>query len=334
MKPQLLTFVIGAACGALGMFLANRDDPGTRPAPAASAAKSIHPDREQQKIAALEKKIADLEAQVKPSLVAASREAADPDEAKKSPTVKIFGSGASQIDLGQMKEHIERAEKERSAKRVASRLATLTKALDLTEDQAAQVRELLEKKEANLRDGLSEIMGIASGTIAGGNAEDLVSSLVTDADEVPGPDAFDFESELLALLDDDQTAAYQTYVEAQNENYIEASANRQLAQLQTTIPDLSKEQKDQAFNEYARLAREEVETNGVPEDGNGFDIPRMMRQREAEQDAIAGILTPEQREAYESARPSRVMTIRRGESPAIISSEINIAPTEIIIEDD
>ena len=325
MNAKLLTFAAGAACGVLGMVLFNRPSDDT-PAPAGEPTKalSIKPDRQAEKIAALEKKIEELEAR-QPSLIASSDEGDDGDKPAAKTSIKIFGDGESKIDFAEMQAHMKKAEAERSAKRVKANLATLSRTLNLSDEQAEKVRALLEKKESTKQDRIGSIMKLTTSAISGEDVEGLVSGLVTDGDgaEESGGEEFDFDAELLALLDDDQAAAYQDYVSSQNENHIEANANRQLAQLQTTIPDLTKEQKDQAFSEFARIARDDVEANGRPEDGTFPDVKRMMSQREAEKQAMKEILTEEQFGVYESNN-MRAITFGAPAGATIISSDITI----------
>lgn len=330
MKAYLLAFVTGAACGALGMFLAKHDPAQTsNPDPNEGNSLSIHPDRDQQKIAALEAKIAELEAG-NPQLVAKANTTGNRAKSK-SPRVKIVGDGEPKFDVAEMRKQMKKAEQERSGKRVAAKLASLTRELGLSDEQAEKVRALIEKQEAGRMDGLSRMLEFATTATEGGDAVPEQAG----ADE-PDPDAFDFDTELLALLDEDQRGAYQSYVDAQNENYIEASANRQLAQLQTSVPDLSKEQKDQAFDEFARIAREETEASGEPAESRGIDVQHLIRQREAEKAAMAKILTPEQLEVYESTS-MRSITIGTSPGASIITSEITIdaggAPVEATEEE-
>lgn len=325
MNAKLLTFAAGAACGVLGMFLLNRPGhEGSAPADEPEKALSIKPDRQAEKIAALEKKIEELEAR-QPTLIADNDSGDEGDNPTPKTAIKIFGDGESKIDFAEMQAHMKKAEAERAAKRVEANLATLTRALNLSDEQAEKVRALLEKKESTKEDRLGSIMKLTTKAISGENVEGLVTGLVTDgegADAAAGEE-FDFDAELLALLSDDQAAAYQDYVSSQNENHIEANANRQLAQLQTTIPDLTKEQKDQAFSEFARIARDDVEANGRPEDGSFPDFKRMMSQREAEKQAMKEILTEEQFGVYESNN-MRAITFGAPAGATIISSDITI----------
>ena len=84
-------------------------------------------------------------------------------------------------------------------------------------------------------------------------------------------------------------------------------------------------QKDQAFNAYERIAREDVEANGAPSGDQGFDLARMMRQRKAEQEAMQDILTPEQLEVYES-NGGRTNSITIGGTPgaAVFTSGVTV----------
>ncbi|MGI9240074.1 MAG: hypothetical protein ACR2RV_04705, partial [Verrucomicrobiales bacterium] len=299
MKSRIVTFATGAALGALAMFFASRPatEPVEAPAAGGSAARSIHPDRQEQKIASLEKKIAELEA---------AQPEPDRDEVAKSPgeasgSIQLFGAGSeSKIDLTEMQKHMREAESERAAKRVAADLASLSSALSLTDEQVERVRALLERREAMRTDQMGGILRLAKSALSGDGSESeaIVSGFIAGAEgsSEEDSDGLDFDAELLALLEPEQADAYRSYQESQNENRIEASANSQLARLQTTVPDLTKDQKDRAFDEFARIARENSEGAGVPEQGfsTSVDLGRMMTQREAEKQAMKDILSPEQ----------------------------------------
>lgn len=311
MKAKLITFILGALAGGLGVFFAGQGNqppvvdskPNERSQP-----PRINLDSDAKKIARLEEKIAELEA---------TGSTADDNEAKPPKIVKMFGNNKdSQIDLTDIKDLMEKSNQARSEKLIKSRLATLTSKLNLTDEQIERVRELLEKDVATQSGGLAVFLDSA---LAGG---------VQREDEAA--DDFDFDAELDALLDEDQKAAYAAHIEAQNENYIEASANRQLAQLQTNVSDLSKEQKDRAFNEFARIARDEVESSGIPAAGGmNIDIARMTQQRDARQEAMNEILSPEQAEVYKT-NSQNVIGFENAPG-SVITSSIVIDSTEIPI---
>ena len=309
MKAKFITtFILGAVVGGLCVSLLSKGgEPAPDPAPQAKAAPPrINPDNDATKIARLEKKIAALEAESATVSVAESEEG-------KSSVVKVFGGdGASQIDFEEIRKQMEKGESERSEKLINSRLATLTSKLNLSEEQAKKVRELLEKDVASQGGGVA--MLIESALAGGLQREDEPS------------DEFDFDAELDALLDDDQKTAYAEYVDVQNENYIEASANRQLAQLQTSVPDLTTEQKDRAYEEFARVARDDVETSGNPTRvGSNLDVARMSEQQKARKDAMKEILTPEQTDLYEAGNQN-VITFGGGAGQIMSSDAVFSAP--------
>ncbi len=332
MKAHILTFVTGAVLGALAMFFASRPDSEAveDPAENGSTARSIRPDRQEQKIVSLEKKIAELESAQ--SGAAGGKDVSGSSVAGAKGSIQLFGAGSeSKIDLKEMQKHMEKAESERAAKRVAADLASLSSALNLTDKQVDQVRALLEKRAARRASQMGGILRLAKSALSGdgSDGEAIVSGFIAEAegDAENDPDDLDFDAELLALLDAGQADAYREYQDSQNENRIEASANSQLANLQTTIPDLTKEQKDRAFNEFARIAREDAGRAGAPGQGfpNSLDLGRMMAQREAEKQAMQDILSPEQYEVYSSSGTSSI-TIGAPAGATIISSEVIVDP--------
>ena len=307
------------------MFFLHRpeNDPEPGGGGVAEDGRSIKPDLQERKIAQLEKKIAALEAR---SLAGAKGGGEDLAEDPPSPktAVKIFGAdGNTQIDLAEVTERVKQAEAERAEKRIAAQLASLSQLLNLSDEQAEKVRALLEKQQAGKKDRLSSIISFATDVdgLEGKTPAELAGQLLGGNGAGEEADAFDFDSELLAVLDDDQKSAYREYLDNRNENHIEATANRQLAQLQTTVTDMSKDQKDQAFDEFARIAREDIEANGAPAEDGGFDLGRRMQQREAEQAAMEGILTPEQFEVYRTNNARNISVIGGEPGSRVLTSE-------------
>jgi len=327
MNAKLFTFVTGSAVGiivgiAVGLMISSSADidPDKDKVVDKSQPPRLSAADPQKKIADLEKEIAELKEakEVAPVEIAS----ADDESGKaKGPVMKIFGAGGdSEINMAEMRKHLEKAEGERAAKNVTAKLASLTRALNLTDEQAAKVRSLLEKREAEKGDMMSGLLGLASGAIAG----EIVDVEIPDVSEGGGEDAFDFDSELLALLDDDQAGAYEEYQSARRENRIEVEAGQQLASLQSAIPDLTADQKDQAFAEFARLSRENVEQNGT-DDGGALNFRRMAEQRQEQMAAMEIILTRDQMELYRTNNSSRAITIGGDPGAAsIITSEISI----------
>ncbi len=326
----LLAFVAGIACGALGLHLALSDD-DANPSESASATAAESTARE-RKVASLEKKIESLESKLKaaskPMVVSSSD---DSDGNKASAAVSFLGKdGKIAFDLKNMQEKMKQQEKERTAKIVEKRLAALVASLGLGDDQAAAVRGLLER-QASKNKSLSEVISLA--TEGGEVGEASIAAFAAGSEQ--GEDKFNFDSELLSLLEDDQRATYESQLQAQQENYVEATANQHLARLQIAVSDLSEEQKDHAFGEFARLAQEDVEENGVPaQDGPvSFDIRRMMRQQTLQQDALKEVLTEEQLASYQQSGARGTVFRAVPNASVITTHRIEVgSPQELEIE--
>lgn len=195
--------------------------------------------------------------------------------------VKVMESGAEmEPHVKEIMEKMQQQMKEKKARSVEERLAALKARLNLTPDQEAKVKELLEKSSVG-EDGMTRILS------AGGKGGALNLNMGND-----NPKAVD--EQIAALLNTQQKEAYNVFQQEQAENRAEISANREMAQLQQQLT-LSPEQKDRAFQVLGNLARNE-DTQG----GNVFDPEKMQAKRKARLEALRPILTSEQMKVYEN----------------------------------
>lgn len=98
-------------------------------------------------------------------------------------------------------------------------------------------------------------------------------------------------------LSPDQQTALDVFVKQERINRVDMEANVEMLQLSSTV-SLSEEQRERAFQEFVRLARERMESFGA-QPAPAF-TPEMNGDR---LQVLAGILTNEQLEVYRSSLP-------------------------------
>lgn len=175
--------------------------------------------------------------------------------------------------------------RQQSNRQIDQRLKDLTRRLQLSPEQADQARALLARKEQERIGALQALMKGA------GHAENLAAQLSAPASAEP---------EFIALLSPDQQQAYAEYAESTRANYRESTARAQLARLQKTVPDLSEEQKQAAFDAYfAQSENEAFDPLGMSGGGGMINLAAPAPQ----DDPIKALLTPDQQEKYKEARP-------------------------------
>lgn len=197
-----------------------------------------------------------------------------------APEVRMIGSGGMMPP--EMEANIKKQMEERRIKKLDERVAALKARLNLTDDQAAKLRPLLE------------------GSVDGGGPKiDFTSNGVNLAFGAPeGPkERKAMDDKITALLSEDQQKAYDGFKQEQRENRIELATNSDLMQLQRELT-LTPDQKDRAFQALRDVAQKE-DDQGIG--GNLFDPQLMMEKMEARRNALRPILTPEQMNAYEQS---------------------------------
>jgi hypothetical protein len=215
--------------------------------------------------------------------------AADKPDQPKVMTFSSSSGGEMTPEMKAIFAKMEEQRKEARTRRIDERLAALKSRLNLTPDQEAKVRALLENSpEMGLgglplmatkvsRDGKAGAVSIGAGHANGDNTNGA-----------------NFEQQLAGLLSPEQQDEFTAFQQEQRENQVEIATNREMAQLQQQLT-LTPEQKDQAFQALGDIARKEAEN---PQ--RGFDPAAIEAAKQARTDALRPILTPEQIKAYES----------------------------------
>ncbi len=312
-----VAIIFGILIGFVGKSLLpeNRQQPDKdikKPAVEQSAAATMQLRNENKK---LRKRIETLKA------------VAQAEENKPQVKVAVIGDNPAEIlDVGALREQFLQQQHAQSEKKINLKLAALTNHLDLSEDQRGKVRKLMVAQAAAKREKFSRIFNIAGGQANGKNALEIVSDVLT-----PGVKNDTFDEDLATLLDGDQKEAYAEYQAGQRANMAEARANQDLATLQSMF-ELSSGQKDQAFDAFAALAREDLE-GGSQGDGV-LNAGLMIQQRERRLSALEPILTDDQMALYRdspAASASTFMNIGNDlDGATVIGTSITIdAPLQI-----
>lgn len=287
-----IALVLGLIAGFAGKSLlsgssadsASKESTDTSPQPAGPTLELV---QLREKNSKLKARLAELEKPTGTDEIA--------ETSPKSPTVvKIGGNnGKMEFDLAALMEQSQKQQQKRNAKKNELKLATLTAKLDLTEEQQTALRALLEKRSNQQGDMLSKAISFASKDGGTGSVEIDATDL---ADLDPTTAQKQYEEDLMALLSDDQKAAYAEYQAERRANQIEVQANRELASLQSRF-DLTEDQKNSAFDAFTELAATDVDAQA--ETGNRFG--NFQKQRQQRQEAMADVLTPEQMEVYQQS---------------------------------
>ena len=252
MKNLILAFIIGLVSGAVAILLWNSS-------PAPEPAVVVNHEAE-----ALKNQLADLKKELANSQRPDTQKPAPPKAP--SPIVKTFTMGDEKIDMKTIESLIANQMAQHANNRVAAQISTLRTRLGLSPEQEDTIKEILTRKESPAA-GASDI---------GSMALQLVGKANINSDELT-----DFETEIRAVLNEEQAANYDSLLAEQRTNSIESIANQRLAQLQQNL-DLSPEQKDQAFAVFT-------------------DSATSSDSAVQEREKLREILTPEQMTVFEFA---------------------------------
>ena len=286
MKNLLFAFVAGAICGVAGFALVRDDLPDTNTESSDASAPLVSEAAKEKD--ALQQQVKRLQAELVEVKGATSEEETEPEVAAKTPLARI-GDG---INMEAFRQRMEEQQKKRQARAVEAKLASLKARLNLTAEQAEAARELIELQEADKNKGMFKMINSA----IDGDGNEIIQALASSDDG-----EFDFDSEFRNILDEGQVAAYDDYRAQRMLDRIESQANTRLGRLQELV-DLTPEQKDQAFEVFAEIAREEVAANP---DGNTahqiFNMTTHMERQRRQREAMSEILSEEQMAVYADA---------------------------------
>ena len=266
--------------------------------------------------AALQSKTSQLERLTKPAIKPPGAAETGPSEppAAAARVAKVKAEASSNRREDMQKQFLEKQKL-----KTDERLAALRARLNLSDEQAAALREILEK---NPQGPEAMIMSAMAGK------EVDKARLIVDFLR-PGQKSAELTEKVAALLTPEQQEAYTAFRQEQRTNDIEIKTGKELARLQASLT-LSPEQKDKAFAVLSAMAEQEYDTPVSPMAGflaqqakaNGSgnkdlqehleeitaagDLVTQRRQQRVE--AMREILAPEQVSLYEDQQKQSTMS--------------------------
>ena len=314
MSQRFLIGILGgcAAGFLLGWFLRPNASSGT---PEGASARIA------QLETALQNKTSQLERLTQPATkppVGVKSGTGEPPAVAKEAEAKAQAKAAA---AGNRREAMQQQFLEKQKLKLDERLAALRTRLNLTDEQAAAIREIMEKNPQG-----PEAMIMSA--MAGGDVDK--TRLVVDFLR-PGQKSAELTEKIAALLTPEQQEGYTAFRQEQRTNDIEIKTGKELARLQSSLT-LSPDQKDKAFAVLSAMAQQEYDTPVSPmtnlmvqqieTQGDGAaakalqphieeikaagDLARQRRQQRVE--AMREILSPEQVSLYESQQKQSSMS--------------------------
>lgn len=274
----------GSAIGAGTYYLLAPKPPLPAPVAAAPAAPKPADNRESERIARLEKELAALKAEKEKSAETASAPAEDgkPDLGKilkdASPLLKSLSSA------------FEPQRKEMVARFIDSQVQRLTEMAGLSESQAAALRSHLETLDKENQEKMQGAMGKDM------KLEDLMS-MGRNGGNNPQKAVDDWAA---ANLSGEQAESYKAKRLTEKSEQITRSANAQLDGLDREL-SLSEEQKDKVFNILVQTDRNYDASMKL----EGIDATASVGEGQSRDDAIAAILSPDQKAKYDARQTER-----------------------------
>ena len=226
------------------------------------------------------------------------------------PDTPAFDSKSPEIVKRQ--ERMKKQMQDKQKLKLDERVSVLRARLGLNDQQAAAIRELLEKNPSGPQAMMMQAMSGEKVDEAG-----MMLAMLR-----PGEKATELTGKITELLTPEQQQAYTAFRHEQRTNEVEVKANKELARLQSSLT-LSQEQKDKAFGVLSGLADEEYDNPVSPMAGlmaqqmkqapggagmkeleahkaeiqAAADLSAQRRQQRVE--AMRDILSPEQFSLYE-----------------------------------
>jgi RNA polymerase sigma factor (sigma-70 family) len=161
--------------------------------------------------------------------------------------------------------------------KIEEKLAVLRNRLSLTPEQEAKIAKALEYGKSKMKISPPNVI------VTGATPEDQKK----------------MEDTIIASLTDEQQKEYESFRAEEKANALEAVANRELSRLQS-MTTLSAEQKDQAFAAFSEIASRESDLPVLDPGKDAEAIKEAVAHRwAARQEALSGILTPEQMAIYQ-----------------------------------
>jgi hypothetical protein len=224
-------------------------------------------------------------------------------------------------EIVQRQERMKKQMQDKQRLKLDERMAVLRAKLGLNEQQAAAVRELLEKNPSGPQALMMQAMA----------GEEMDEKAMLQSILRPGEKAAELTEKITALLTPEQQLAYTAFRQEQRANEVEVKAGKELTRLQSSLT-LTPEQKDKAFTVLSTLADEEYDNPISPMVGimaqqmdrmpNSPDMKELephkeelkaaaalaAERRQQRVEAMRGILSPEQFSLYEDQQKQASMS--------------------------
>jgi hypothetical protein len=256
---------------------------------AGKADQSSAADKALEQIAKLEAENNKLARQVQ-SLMAKAEDAEAKAKASASKSAKGFALfKGDDSDTNGMSGMLQTAMKAQMEQQLEAKLLKMKTRLNLTADQETQIRAKLEA--AN-----KAASAMAMKMFNGGGQPDPAE--VADAGQAAG----DTEKEIEALLTPEQKAGYAQLKTEENQNNARLVANSELLQMQNVL-GLSQDQQDKVFNVLYDQTQAMMTNPGAV----GTDLAGMVDKKT---EALKGILTDQQMEAYQKMQQQQLQLIQ------------------------
>jgi hypothetical protein len=234
-------FFSGIAAGCVVGFVAGWF---LHPAASDSSSKPDEGAAARIRIAQLESDLKSRTAALDRLTVASRKEELD----KQSDSERTKRNASNAPNAQRMQDRMKKKLAERQKLKLDEKVATLRTRLKLTDDQAAAVRELIEKSPEGMQSMIARAM----------SGEKMDEKAALSEMLKPGQKSAELDGKITALLTPEQQQDYTAFRQEQRSNDVEVKANKELARLQGSLT-LSPEQKDKAFATLTKLANEEYD---------------------------------------------------------------------------
>jgi hypothetical protein len=277
----------GSAIGAGTYYLLAPKTPPPAPV-AVSPAPKPSGNGESERIARLEKELAALKAEKEKAAEEPAKTASATAEDGKPDLGKIL-KDASPL-LKSLSSAFEPQRKEMVARFIDSQVQRLTEMAGLSESQAAALRSHLETMDKENQEKMQSAMGKDM------KLEDLIA-MRRNGGNNPQKAVDDWAA---ANLSGDQAEAYKAKRLTEKSEQITRSANAQLDGLDREL-SLSEEQKDKVFNILVQTDQNYDASMKL----EGIDATASVGDGQSRDDAIAAILSPDQKAKYDARQTER-----------------------------
>lgn len=278
----------GSAIGAGTYYLLAAKTPPPTPVAASTAPAKPSSNGEAERIARLEKELAALKAE-KEKAAEEPAETAPATTADGKPDLGKILKDASPL-LKSLSSAFEPQRKEMVARFIDSQVQRLTEMAGLSESQAAALRSHLETLDKENQEKMQSAMGKDM------KLEDLMS-MGRNGGNNPQKAVDDWAA---ANLSGEQAESYKAKRLTEKSEQITRSANAQLDGLDREL-SLSEEQKDKVFNILVQTDRNYDASMKL----EGIDATASVGEGQSRDEAIAAILSPDQKAKYDARQTER-----------------------------